>query len=128
MSVVRLPFRVFSAVRRRGWKKVEQSGWMQHLQVKCRDARRNRMQWPNLRLCLAMLLLLPSWFAMAQSKRVDDNALKDAAKNGAEWLTYGRDYAETHYSPLKQLTTENVKRLGLAWSWDTQSPMGGRIE
>ncbi len=39
-------------------------------------------------------------------------------------LLYGHDYAETHYSPLKQITTENVKRLGLAWSWETDSPPG----
>src|SRR5271170_6080836 len=61
-------------------------------------------------------------------KRVDDNALKNAAKNGDEWLTTGRDYAETHYSPLKQIDTSNVKRLGLAWSWETESPSGARIE
>ena len=63
-----------------------------------------------------------------QPKRVDDNALKNAAKNGDEWLTYGRDYAETHFSPLKQIDTSNVKRLGLAWSWETESPAGARIE
>jgi quinohemoprotein ethanol dehydrogenase len=69
------------------------------------------------------------WLASAQQpKRVDDNALKNAAKNSEEWLTYGRDYAETHYSPLKQIDTSNVKQLGLAWSWETESPSGGRIE
>jgi quinohemoprotein ethanol dehydrogenase len=69
------------------------------------------------------------WVASAQQpKRVDDNALKNAAKNGDEWLTNGRDYAETHFSPLKQIDTSNVKRLGLAWSWETESPSGARIE
>lgn len=66
-----------------------------------------------------------------QSKRaanVDDNVLKNATKNGDEWVTYGRDYAETHYSPLRQIDTTNVSRLGLAWSWETESPSGGRIE
>jgi quinohemoprotein ethanol dehydrogenase len=68
--------------------------------------------------------------AVAQQppKRVDNNVLKNAAKNGDEWVTYGRDYAETHYSPLKQIDTTNVSRLGLAWSWETESPSGGRIE
>jgi hypothetical protein len=70
-----------------------------------------------------------AWVASAQQpKRVDDNALKNASKNGDEWLTNGRDYAETHYSPLKQIDTSNVKRLGLAWSWETESPSGARIE
>jgi quinohemoprotein ethanol dehydrogenase len=63
-----------------------------------------------------------------QPKPVDTSALRDAPKNGDEWLSYGRDYAETHYSPLKQIDTSNVGRLGLAWSWDTESPSGGRPE
>ena len=57
----------------------------------------------------------------AQAGRVDDRALKNAAKNADEWLTYGRDYAETHYSPLKQIDTTNVKRLGLAPSLSRRS-------
>jgi quinohemoprotein ethanol dehydrogenase len=59
---------------------------------------------------------------------VDDNALRNAASTSNEWQTYGRDYAETHYSPLNQIDTSNVKRLGLAWSWETESPSGGRLE
>lgn len=63
-----------------------------------------------------------------QSKWVDDTSLKNAGANGDEWLTYGRDYAETHFSPLKQIDVTNVKRLGLAWSWETESPAGARVE
>jgi quinohemoprotein ethanol dehydrogenase len=63
-----------------------------------------------------------------QVKRVDDSALKNAAKNGDEWLTYGRDYAETHYSPLNQINAGNVARMGLAWSWETESREGGSLE
>ncbi len=75
------------------------------------------------------------WVANAQQskqaakqvpKPVDDAALRAAAPE--EWLTYGHDYAETHYSPLKQIDTSNVNRLGLAWSWETESPSGARIE
>jgi quinohemoprotein ethanol dehydrogenase len=75
------------------------------------------------------------WVAKAQqpkpapkqpAKQVDDAALRAAAPE--EWLTYGHDYAETHYSPLKQIDTTNVSRLGLAWSWETESPSGARIE
>jgi quinohemoprotein ethanol dehydrogenase len=64
----------------------------------------------------------------SKPKAVDTNALRNAAKAGDEWITYGRDYAETHYSPLTQITTDNVKRLGLAWSWESESPKGGRVE
>lgn len=64
----------------------------------------------------------------AQQRPVDDRALKNAARNADEWVTYGRDYGETHYSPLKQIDITNVKRLGLAWSMDTESPAGARVE
>jgi quinohemoprotein ethanol dehydrogenase len=76
-----------------------------------------------------LLTLTFTWLAVAQPpKRVDDNALKNAAKSGDEWLTYGHDYAETHYSPLAQITAANVSRLGLAWSWETESPQGANVE
>ena len=45
----------------------------------------------------------------------------------AEWLTYGRDYAETHYSPLDRINSDNVGRLGLAWFW-TNGGGTGRVE
>jgi quinohemoprotein ethanol dehydrogenase len=83
----------------------------------------------DLRKGILLLTVVAAAVALAQNKRpADDNSLKNAAKNGDEWQTYGRDYAETHFSPLKQIDTTNVKRLGLAWSWETESPAGARIE
>lgn len=74
---------------------------------------------------IAVMAALPSWTASAQQPRpVDDAALKNAARSGDEWLTSGRDYAETHYSPLNQIDASNVKRLGLAWYYDTGSDPG----
>ncbi|HUF76754.1 MAG TPA: hypothetical protein VMM35_10780, partial [Longimicrobiales bacterium] len=49
------------------------------------------------------------------------------AAPAAEWLTYGRDYAETHYSPLDQIDTDNVAGLEIAWSWDLPKT-GARLE
>jgi quinohemoprotein ethanol dehydrogenase len=46
----------------------------------------------------------------------------------AEWITYSGDYAETRFSPLKQIDASSVQRLGLAWSTETESPSGGRVE
>jgi len=43
-----------------------------------------------------------------------------------EWVTYGRDYAETHHSPLQQIDAANVARLGLAWSVEVGSE--GKVE
>lgn len=47
-----------------------------------------------------------------------------AAAAPEEWLSYGRDYAEQRFSPLTQITTANVKDLGLAWSADMDTARG----
>jgi quinohemoprotein ethanol dehydrogenase len=62
------------------------------------------------------------WFGIApgQAKRVDDAALKNAAKSPSDgdWLSYGLTPGETRFSPLKQIDASNVKRLGLVWSYE----------
>ncbi|HKV05068.1 MAG TPA: PQQ-dependent dehydrogenase, methanol/ethanol family [Candidatus Acidoferrales bacterium] len=68
-----------------------------------------------------VLALTAGVAAARHARHVDDNALKNAAKDGAEWLTNGHDYADTRYSPLKQIDAANVSRLGLAWYYDTNS-------
>ena len=56
---------------------------------------------------------------MAQNtKRINDNALKDAGKNKEDWISYNRDWSETRFSPLDQINATNVAKLGLAWSFD----------
>ncbi|HTC90874.1 MAG TPA: PQQ-dependent dehydrogenase, methanol/ethanol family [Bryobacteraceae bacterium] len=72
-----------------------------------------------------LLLLMPIGMAQ-QPRRVDDTALKNAGKSGDEWLTYGFTPGETRYSPLDQLNVSNVKRLGLAWSYDLGAGGGGQ--
>jgi quinohemoprotein ethanol dehydrogenase len=54
-------------------------------------------------------------------QNVDANVLKNAgtpqdALQG-DWLSYGRSLGETRYSPLNQINTSNVSRLGLAWTY-----------
>jgi quinohemoprotein ethanol dehydrogenase len=53
-------------------------------------------------------------------------ALLDAARlNGAdahEWLSYGRTYDEQRHSPLDRIDAGNVGQLGLAWSFDLDTP------
>ncbi len=46
------------------------------------------------------------------------------AGTGANWLVTGGDFGSQHFSPLKQITDQNVSKLGLAWSLDIDSPMG----
>ena len=73
-------------------------------------------------------IFLTSWILIGQQNhRIDENALKNAGKTGEEWLTYGLNYGETRYSPLKQIDTTNVKRLGLAWTYEI-GPGGGNQE
>src|SRR5262249_37151689 len=59
---------------------------------------------------------LAAWISFAQqAPQPNANALKNAAQS-KEWLTYGGNYAETRFSPLKQIDPSNVSRLGLAWT------------
>jgi quinohemoprotein ethanol dehydrogenase len=46
---------------------------------------------------------------------VDAQRLLDADKDQANWLSYGRTYAEQRFSPLSQVSASNVGQLGLAW-------------
>src|SRR5437016_6836076 len=48
---------------------------------------------------------------------VDRRAIADERQR-ANWLSYGRTYAEHHYSPLTGINAGNVKQLGLAWFVD----------
>jgi quinohemoprotein ethanol dehydrogenase len=47
----------------------------------------------------------------------------DAAE-GANWLLNGRAFDEGHFSPLKQITDQNVRGIGLAWYIDVDSALG----
>lgn len=41
------------------------------------------------------------------------------AQANSEWTTYGRDAGGTRYSPLTQVTRDNVRRLAPAWTYHT---------
>jgi quinohemoprotein ethanol dehydrogenase len=71
-------------------------------------------------------LIVATWVMVGQTRRVDDLALKNAGKTGEEWLTYGLTPGETRYSPLKQIDTTNVSRLGLAWLYEVGSGGGNQ--
>ncbi|MEI9813862.1 MAG: PQQ-binding-like beta-propeller repeat protein [Acidobacteriota bacterium] len=49
------------------------------------------------------------------------------AQPAADWPLTGRDYAETHYSPLNQVNASNVANLKSTWTFDMSaagSPAG----
>ena len=55
---------------------------------------------------------------------VDAAMLTNAADDDANWITYGRDYAEQRFSPLDQIRSDNVSELGLEWFADMDTARG----
>jgi quinohemoprotein ethanol dehydrogenase len=76
-----------------------------------------RCKWRFLSVgACALSTVLAAWMSLAQGTRQPDAAALRNASQGKEWLTYGGNYAETRYSPLRQIDASNVDRLGLAWT------------
>jgi quinohemoprotein ethanol dehydrogenase len=85
--------------------------------------KQNRLtQWVAISAATGLIASLAA--QQKTAAEVTATALVNAAGNGEEWLSYGHDYAETHFSPLTQITAKNVKRLKLAWSVVTDAPKG----
>jgi quinohemoprotein ethanol dehydrogenase len=53
------------------------------------------------------------------TRAIDDARLRGAAAEPRDWLTHGRTYAETRFSPLDQIRDDNAHQLGLAWRFPT---------
>ncbi len=60
----------------------------------------------------------------AVTSAVDQNAIKTNAATSNDWPTVGLDYGETRFSKLKEINTDNVKNLGLVWSYNLESSRG----
>jgi alcohol dehydrogenase (cytochrome c)/quinohemoprotein ethanol dehydrogenase len=50
--------------------------------------------------------------------------LVNAGADDANWITYGRDYAEQRFSGLAQVSRDNVSDLGLSWFADMDTARG----
>src|SRR5712671_74597 len=46
--------------------------------------------------------------------------------DNVEWPTYGLTQSEARFSPLKDINTTNVARLGAAWAFEVGSGGGGQ--
>ncbi|MEO0786866.1 MAG: PQQ-binding-like beta-propeller repeat protein, partial [Pseudomonadota bacterium] len=55
---------------------------------------------------------------------VDTARILAAAERPDEWLTYGGNYDETRHSLLQKVNTDNVDRLGVAWTYDLKTARG----
>lgn len=55
---------------------------------------------------------------------IDTDAIIANDAHDRNWLNYGLNYAETRYSQLDAITTDNVGELGLEWSYNLNSDRG----
>jgi quinohemoprotein ethanol dehydrogenase len=55
---------------------------------------------------------------------IDQARLLAADQAPGDWLTSGRDFGKSHFSPLTGLSRENVSRLGFAWQIATGTNRG----
>lgn len=77
--------------------------------------------------CLAAMTLFLSHTSAggsAKSGNVTEARIAADASDGTNWLLNGRTFDEGHFSPLKQITDQNIGKLGLAWYLDVDSAVG----
>jgi len=88
-----------------------------------------------LRLALFLICLSVLTLTACQGKKTDIASAKPVVSTGVsasdiiaapagDWLSHGRTYAEERFSPLTQVSVENVDELGLAWSFDLETSKG----
>ena len=51
-----------------------------------------------------------------------DAAIRQSMADSGSWPSYGRDYSNRRYSPLRQITSANAGSLTLAWKYETGIP------
>src|ERR1700722_11360912 len=54
-----------------------------------------------------------------QIGEITTKRLLNAELEPGAWMTAGRDWQQSYYSPLIQITKKNVRNLGFAWSYET---------
>jgi quinohemoprotein ethanol dehydrogenase len=60
----------------------------------------------------------------AVTSAVDGASIRANTAMSNDWPTIGLDYAETRFSKLHEITADNVKKLGLVWSYPLESSRG----
>jgi len=66
-----------------------------------------------MKVLIGLAVAMSAALAMAATQPVDGARIGAAAKG--EWLSHGRTYDEQRFSPLSQVNTQTVGKLGLAW-------------
>ena len=55
---------------------------------------------------------------------VSAERLINADSDPGQWMAHGRTYSEQRFSPLDNITTDNIERLGLAWYAELDTERG----
>ena len=79
----------------------------------------------RLGLAAAMAFAVMAGVCNGRAAPVSSDDLARAQDNAGEWLMYGRDYHNWRYSPLKEITPENVASLRPVWTMSTGGKFGG---
>ena len=66
-------------------------------------------------------VFLAAWFVLVPHA---GRSQEKAPPANQDWAVYGGNPENTHYSALAQIDRENVKRLRVAWTFDTGEPGG----
>ncbi len=61
---------------------------------------------------------------LSQAADIDGAKIVAADSEAQNWMAHGRTYSEQRFSPLDKINAGNVKDLGLAWSYDTNTIRG----
>jgi PQQ-dependent dehydrogenase (methanol/ethanol family) len=61
---------------------------------------------------------------LAAASAIDGARIIAADSEPENWLAHGRTYGEQRFSPLSKINAENVKDLGLAWTYETGTNRG----
>ncbi len=73
---------------------------------------------------LTASLLLVACHPGPKAGKVDAVRLTSADADGSNWMSSGRTYSEQRYSPLTQVNTDTVSKLGVAWSHEFDTDRG----
>lgn len=65
------------------------------------------------------LISLVIGLTLAKASQVNDARLLSATNDQSNWLTYGRDYSNQRFSPLKKINRDTVRQLAPAWIYQT---------
>ena len=63
-------------------------------------------------------------YVNASTSLITEDRLIGADSEPGNWMTNGRSYRETHYSPLALINDGNIGDLGLAWTFDLDDHRG----